>query len=189
MAVRSIAAGYAAAGVMALAYAAMACAGAGCRVTGSSTPATDGGVVRAGAAPGPSQVELTWRLFETQHALDSNGEDTATAVFELLANGGTPSRVALGRRASLGCMARDTPEDPAVVASLECHAHAHGEYVRVLRPTPGQLRVEAYGQDEAYPDQEPPRTALRAATVEIPADAEIVLDHEVSTVPDEVRPR
>ena len=189
MAVRSIALGRAAASVTVVACVAMAFAIAGCPAPASSAPVVDGGVVRSDAALAPSQVELTWRLFETEHALDSNGDDTATAVFELLANGGTPSRVALGRRPSLGCMMHDAAEDPAVVASLECHAHAHGEYVRVLRPTPGQLRVEAYGQDEARPDRDLPRSALRTAIVEIPTGAEIVVDHEVSTVPDEVRPR
>ncbi|HEX4445094.1 MAG TPA: hypothetical protein VH044_00095 [Polyangiaceae bacterium] len=135
------------------------------------------------------QVQLTWRLFETDHALDANGEDTASAVFELLVNGGTPSRVALGRRRSLGCIARDTPEEPSRVATLECHAHAHGEYVHVVRLAPGELRIEAFGQDEALLDHEPPRTAVQTATVKIPLDAEVVADPTIAIVPDEVRPK
>jgi hypothetical protein len=71
------------------------------------------------------------------------------------------------------------------VASLDCHAFAHGEYARVRRPSPGVLRVEAFGQDDALSGPEPPRTATRAVTVTIPADAEIVLEHDVMTIPDE----
>jgi hypothetical protein len=136
---------------------------------------------------------LTWRLFEVTHALDRNGEDTETAVFELLANGGAPARVALGRRASLGCVAGDPSADGSVVAgvvaSLDCYYNAHGEYVVVERRGPTELRVEAFGQDEAYPGDEPPRTQVQTAVVQIPRDAVIVVDPEVARVPDEARPR
>jgi hypothetical protein len=147
------------------------------------------GIAPAEAAPGPvpahPQVQLTWRLFETTHALDENGQDRASAVFELLINGGTPARIELGRRPSFGCVVHDATDDPSVVASLDCYAFAHGEYARVERPSPGAMRVEAFGQDEALPGLEPPRTAPKAATVTIPADAEIVVEHDVMTVPDE----
>ena len=142
----------------------------------------------ASDAAGHPQVQLTWRLFETTHALDAHGQDRASAVFELLVNGGTPARVALGRRASFGCAAHDATrgaDEPSVVASLDCYAFAHGEYVRVLRPGAGELRVEAFGQDEALPGHEPPRTDARVVTVSIPADAEISVEPGVLTVPDE----
>jgi hypothetical protein len=139
-----------------------------------------------GSAPVHPQVQLTWRLFETTHALDENGQDRASAVFELLVNGGIPARIELGRRPSFGCAVHDATDDPSIVASLDCYAFAHGEYARVQRPSPGTLQVEAFGQDEALPGLDPPRRAAKAATVTIPADAEIVVEHGVMTIPDEV---
>ena len=136
-------------------------------------------------AAGHPQVQLTWRLFETTHALDENGRDRASAVFELVINGGTPARIELGRRPSFGCAVHDATDDPSVVASLDCHAFAHGEYARVRRPSPGALRVEAFGLDDARSGLEPPRTATKAVTATIPADAEIVVEHDVMTIPDE----
>ena len=141
-----------------------------------------------GSPPGHPQAQLTWRLFETTHSLDPSGQPRESAVFELLVNGGTPARVALGRRASLGCAvhdATDGTDGPSVVTALDCYAYAHGEYARVLRSSPGELRVEAFGQDEALPDHEPPRTGVRAATVKIQADAEIVVEPTLARVPDE----
>jgi hypothetical protein len=138
--------------------------------------------------PAHPQAQLTWRLFETTHSLDPSGQPRESAVFELLVNGGTPARVALGRRASLGCVVHDATEGtdgPSVVTALDCYAYAHGEYARVLRSSPGELRVEAFGQDEALPDHEPPRTGMRAATVKIQADAEIVVEPTLARVPDE----
>ena len=164
----------------------------------SSVPSEEASVESSAAAqaspPAPSspaghpQVQLTWRLFETTHSLDARGQDRPSAVFELLVNGGTPARVALGRRASFGCAAHDATrgeDEPSVVASLDCYAFAHGEYVRVLRPRAGELRVEAFGQDQALPGHEPPRTDARVVTVSIPADAEISVEPGVLTVPDE----
>src|SRR5277367_6326139 len=169
----------------------LAAAVAGCRTAAiRGTP-----VLEAGSSPtapeapaGRPQVQLTWRLFETTHSLDANGQARESAVFELPVNGGTPARVALGRRDSLGCTVHDAT-DPApelsVVTRLDCYAFAHGEYARVERPSPGELRVEAFGQDESLPDYEAPRTGVKTATVTVPADAEIVVEPGVLRIPDE----
>jgi hypothetical protein len=141
------------------------------------------------ASAGRPQAQLTWRLFETTRSLDSSGQPRESAVFELLVNGGTPARVALGRRAAMGCAVHEATEGtdgPAVVTTLDCYAYAHGEYARVLRSGADELRVEAFGQDEALPDHEPSRIGVRTATVKIPADAEIVVEPTLLTVPDEV---
>jgi hypothetical protein len=157
----------------------------------------DGAGTEDGSVPGapvPSdargtrpQVQLTWQLFETMRSLDSSGQEQESAVFQLLVNGGTPARVALGRRASLACAVRGATggDAPALVTGLDCHTHADGEHARVERASPGELRVEAFGQDEAHPDHEPPRTGVKSATIRIPADAEIVVEPTLMTVPDE----
>lgn len=144
--------------------------------------------VSPGTASGHPQAQLTWRLFETMHSLDSSGQPRESAVFELLVNGGTPARVALGRRASMGCAVHDATngtDGPSVVTTLDCYANAHGEHARVMRSSPDELRIDAFGQDEPLADQEPRRTGVRTATVKIPADAEIVVDRTLLTVPDE----
>ena len=141
-----------------------------------------------GSPPARPQAQLTWRLFETTHSLDTSGQPRESAVFELIVNGGTPASVELGRRASLGCAVHDATDGrdgPSVVTALDCYAYAHGEYARVLRSSPGELRVEAFGQDEALPDHQPPRTGVRTATVKIQADAEIVVEPTLTRVPDE----
>jgi hypothetical protein len=176
------------------AFVVLAVAAAGCR-PGSTSSRPDGvdvGASDAGASDGARatpQVMLSWRLFETTHALDANGQDRTTAVLELLANGGTPASVSLGRRAAQGCVVSDGSGERSaladVVASLDCYAYAHGEYARVVRSGPRELRVEAFGQDEAFPDHEPTRTSVTSATVRIPEGAEILVDHEVARVPDE----
>jgi hypothetical protein len=135
-----------------------------------------------------AQVQLTWRLFETMHSLDEHGQDRASAVYELLVNGGTPARVSLGRRSAVGCVVHDAADrtgDPASMASLECHAFGHGEYARVQRSSPVSLRVEAFGQDEAPPGSDRPRSSPTIATVTIPADAEVLVEPTLMTVPDE----
>ena len=147
------------------------------------------------ALPAKPVVQLTWRLFETMHSLDSRGQDQESAVFELLVNGGTPARVALGRRASLGCTVRDATdeaggtEEPGIVTNLDCYAYGHGEYAQVRRSGPGTLAVEAFGQDEATPTFEPPRTGVKTVTVNIRENAAIIVEHEVARIPDEVRAR
>ncbi len=173
----------------------LASAVAGCRTTAIQGSA----VLDAGSSPtapeapsGRPQVQLTWRLFETTHSLDANGQARESAVFELLVNGGTPARVALGRRDSLGCRVHDGADQApelSVVTSLDCYAYAHGEYARVQRPNPGELRVEAFGQDESLPDHEPPRTGVKTATVRVPPDAEIVVEPGLLRVPDEASGR
>ena len=169
----------------------LASAVASCRTAATQGTALLDAGSTATAPEGPAgrpQVQLTWRLFETTHSLDANGQARESAVFELLVNGGTPARVALGRRESLGCRVHDGPDQApelSVVTSLDCYAFAHGEYARVQRPSPGELRVEAFGQDESLPDHEPPRTGVKTATVRVPADAEIVVEPGVLRVPDE----
>ncbi len=157
----------------------------GCHSTGPQIAGLEDAAL---VADGHVQVQLTWRLFETMHSLDSEGQDRTSAVFELLVNGGTPSRVALGRRASAGCVVHDgtgAAEDPSVIASLDCHAMAHGESARVQRSSPGELLVEAFGQDEAQLGRETPRMAVKVATVKIPVDADVLVEHGVLTIPDE----
>jgi hypothetical protein len=132
-------------------------------------------------APGRAQVQLTWRLFEIQHELDRNGDDVQSAVFELLVNGGTPPRVALGRRSSFGCAVHDA-DGAGAVSSLECRAGSRGEVARVVRSAPDALRVEAYGQDDARAGI---RTNPRTATVTIPPEAEVVVDPGLARIPDE----
>jgi hypothetical protein len=134
------------------------------------------------SAAGRPQVQLTWRLFEINHELDRNGDDVQSAVFELLVNGGTPPRVALGRRSSVGCAVHDAADGAGAVCSLECRAGSHGELARVVRSAPGELRVEAYGQDDA---QVGIRTDPRTATVKIPAEADVVVDPGLARIPDE----
>ena len=127
-------------------------------------------------------MQLTWRLFEINHELDRNGDDVQSAVFELLVNGGTPPRVALGRRSSAGCAVHDDADGAGAVSSLECRAGSHGEVARVVRSGPGALRVEAYGQDDADAGV---RTNPRTASVTIPGDAEVVVDPGLARIPDE----
>jgi hypothetical protein len=136
----------------------------------------------SGTDAGRPQVQLTWRLFEIQHELDRNGDDVQSAIFELLVSGGTPPRVALGRRSSAGCAVHDAAEGPGTVSSLECRAGSHAEVARVVRSAPGALRVEAYGQDDADAGT---RASPRTATVTIPADAEVVVDPGLARIPDE----
>jgi hypothetical protein len=88
----------------------------------------------------------------------------------------------------MGCAvhdATDGTDGPSVVTTLDCSAHAHGEYARVTRSSPDELRIDAFGQDEALADHETPPIGVRTATVKIPVDAELVVDRTLLTVPDE----
>jgi hypothetical protein len=71
--------------------------------------------------------------------------------------------------------------DAGVLSSIQSYLEAHGEYASLVRATPGELRVEVYGQDEVLPGYEPPRTNVVHAVVRVPADAEVVVDEEVAT--------
>jgi hypothetical protein len=150
--------------------------------------AGDGPASAPAAQPRP-QVQLTWRLFETRRWLDGKGQEHQSSIFELLVEGGAPSHVQLGRRESSGCVVRDTTASASSLAGLDCYAHAHGEHATVERPRPGELRVEAFGQDEAYPDYARPRANLQAAIIRVPADSDIVVDEELATVPADAPPR
>jgi hypothetical protein len=143
-------------------------------------------------APRP-QVQLTWRLFETLRWLDGDGQEHQSSIFELLIEGGQPSRVELGRRESFGCVVRDAIDRPPYLAGLECHSGAHGEFANVSRPSPGELRIEAFGQDEGSADHEPPRAPSRTsptvATVRIPIGSDVTVDRELARIPDDAPPR
>src|ERR1019366_7342864 len=85
---------------------------AACRAA-PSPGSVDSGAPAAWAAAAPAerdgarpQVELTWRLFETQRWLEGHDKHES-AVIELLVNGGEPARLDLGRRDSVGCVVRD----------------------------------------------------------------------------------
>ena len=148
-----------------------------------------GSVTLASAAAPVAQVQLAWRLVETRRWLDGQGEEHQSSIFELLVVGGTPSHVQLGRRESFGCAVSDTSEAPPSLTGLACYSHAHGEYANAERPRAGELRIEAFGQDEAYPDHEPPRTNVQTATVRIPVESDVVIDQEVITLPSDAPPR
>ncbi len=129
-----------------------------------------------------SQVQLTWRLFETLHWLDSDGPHQS-AIFELLVNGGTPSRVQLGRRDSSGCAVRERIDGAAALASLGC-SFARAD---VLLAT-GELRVEAFDLDAAHPEREPARRNVQTAIVRVPVDADVTVSRELARIPDEAVP-
>lgn len=155
-------------------------------------PRTSAGPLEGAASATPDErprVQLTWRLFETQRWLDHNGTEHQSSIFELLIQGGTPSHIQLGRRESFGCALKDTTGDSSSVTDLDCYANAHGEYASVTRPSAGELRVEAFGQDEAFPDHVPPRTNVRLVTVQIPSESEIVIEQELAIVPAELPAR
>jgi hypothetical protein len=134
-------------------------------------------------AAGPPQVQLTWRLFEIQHEI-RNGNDVQSAVFELLVNGGSPSRIALGRRSSFGCVVREGG-GAGPLTRLECRAGGRDDVAVVVRAGPDELRAEAYEQDHAHPDDRAARTHPASATIAIPAGADVVVDPGLSRIPDE----
>ena len=130
--------------------------------------------------PGPPaepSVVLHWRETGRRELRDARGNDRWTVELELVVQGGTPSRVRLGRRLAYGFT--PTPPEPGDVAFVQSYIDAHGEYATVRRAGPGRLRVEAYGQDEALPDHVPPTTNVRTAIVRIPADAGVAVDETV----------
>jgi hypothetical protein len=121
---------------------------------------------------------------DRKESVDPSGNRRATVLLELLVDGGEPARVSLGRRAAWGFT--PSPEKDGEIAGVASYTDAHGEYAEVTRPRPGELHVECYGQDEAYPDYAPPRTNVRTARVRIPADASIAVDE---TIVDDTAPR
>lgn len=144
-----------------------------------SSPAST--AVEAATAPtaapvSPAVVRLRWRETDRRETRDRSGEH-ASVKLELLVEGGSPPRVDLGRRHAYGFHA-SMPEK-GVLAGVESYIDAHGESARVTRPRPTELRVEAYGQDEAFPDHVPPKTDVRRITVRVPADAGVEVVDEV----------
>ena len=129
-----------------------------------------------------AQVEVTWRLFETLHWLDGQGPHES-AIFELLVDGGTPSRVQLGRRDSSGCVVRGV-DGAGALPGLSC-SFAGAE---VLRAPGGQLRVEAFDLDAAHPDRQPARRNPETAIVRVPADADVTVSRGLARIPDEAVP-
>jgi hypothetical protein len=158
---------------------------AACRPTSGAGPSIGDASVAPFAAEGEgSQVELTWRLFETLHWLDGE-RPRQSAIFELLVDGGTPSRVQLGRRDSSGCVVRDAVDGGPDLATLGCSF----AYARVLRVSAGELRIEAFDLDAAHPDDgEPARRNLQTATVRIPVNADVRVSGELARIPDEAVP-
>jgi hypothetical protein len=158
---------------------------AACRPTGDARPpGGDASVAPFAADREGSQVELTWRLFETLHWLDGE-RPRQSAIFELLVDGGTPSRVQLGRRDSSGCVVRDAVVGGPDLATLGCSF----AYARVLRVSAGELRIEAFDLDAAHPDDgEPARRNRQTATVRIPVDADVSASSELARIPDEAVP-
>jgi hypothetical protein len=129
------------------------------------------------------QVQLTWRLFETQHWLDGDGPHQS-AIFELLVDGGTPSRVQLGRRDSSGCVVHDEIDGGSTLVSLSCSFAG----AVVLRASDGELRVDAFDEDAAQPDREPVRRRTQTVRVRIPVDADVAASRELARIPDEAVP-
>jgi hypothetical protein len=129
-----------------------------------------------------AQVQVTWRLFETLHWLDGQGPHES-AIFELLVDGGTPSRVQLGRRDSSGCVVRGGL-DGAALPGLHC-SFAGADLLRVAG---GELRVDAFDLDTAHPDRQQARRNAATATVRVPADADLTVSRELARIPDEAVP-
>jgi hypothetical protein len=127
------------------------------------------------------EVQLTWRLFETQRWLEGTGR-RESAIVELLINGGDPARVDLGRRDSAGCAVRGATATAITV--LEC-PNARAE---VSRAGDLELRVVAgeQGPPGATPGHsDPTLTREQTAIVRVPPGAEVVVDPELSRIPDE----
>jgi hypothetical protein len=165
---------------------ALACAGA-CRPLPGGASAT-GDDASSTVAPadrdGPrSQVQVTWRLFETLHWLDGQGPHES-AIFELLVDGGTPARVQLGRRDSSGCVVRGGVEGAATLPGLHC-SFAGAD---VRRAAGGELRVEAFDLHATRPDRPLARRNGETATVHVPADADVTVSRELARIPDEAVP-
>jgi hypothetical protein len=105
------------------------------------------------------------------------GEERWSVELELEVQGGTPARVPLGRRHAAGFT--PMPPEAGKIAFVESYIDAHGEYAEVTRPRPGELIVEAFGQDEGLYQYVPPRTNVRRAVVRIPADAGVEVAQSV----------
>jgi hypothetical protein len=121
---------------------------------------------------------LHWHQLRRRETRTPSGEARYSVELELLVEGGAPARVPLGRRRAYGFT--PMPPEAGQVASVQSYVDAHGEYAEVARPHPGELSVEAYGQDEGLPGYSPPRTEVRRAVVRIPADAGVLVGDGVA---------
>jgi hypothetical protein len=137
----------------------------------------DAGAIPEAAPVASPLVVLRWREVERRARRDARGNEHWSVELELLVQGGTPSRVRLGRRLAYGF--NPMPPEGTQIASVQSYMDAHGEYAAVTRPRPAELRVEAHGQDEALPGYDPPLTEVRKVTVRIPADAGVTVDETV----------
>jgi hypothetical protein len=165
---------------------------AACRPAPTAAAAEDAGpapeIERDGGRP---RVELTWRLFETRRWLEGPSR-RESAVVELLVNGGTPSRIDLGRRDTAGCAVHDASgsavddDRAAVLTSLDC-ASSRAQVSRPRAPSgdPRELRVVAGDRAPPTSGADSAWTGERMATVRVPAAAEIAVDRELARIPDE----
>lgn len=147
----------------------------------TSSATGDTSIPEAGAPDATTQavVRLRFRTSHLETTHDKAGNERGSVELELLVDGGTPPRVPLGRRHAYGFS--PVPTSTGELATVQSYIEAHGEYARVTRPRPSELRVEAFGQDEAFPDHIPPLTNVRRATVRIPADARVEVEEAVDS--------
>jgi len=157
-----------------------------CHAAPGTRAVDDAGALGAiDADAGRPRVQLTWRLFETQRWLEGH-DRRESAVIELLVNGGVPARVDLGRRDTAGCAIRhegsSTADDPvAALTAVDCTSAR----AQVFRSEPGELRVVAGDRSSANAVGVPSWIHERAATVHVPAGAEVTVDGDLSRIPDE----
>jgi hypothetical protein len=137
----------------------------------------EAGATAEAGSPAALAILLHWRESGRRATRDASGNEHWSVELELLVQGGIPSSVRLGRRRAYGFT--PMPADPDALASVQSYIDAHGEYATVKRGRAGELRVEAYGQDEAFPEHVPPTTNVRTAVVRIPADAGVEVEETV----------
>jgi hypothetical protein len=172
---------------------------AGCRppaaapVTGApiteASSAPPAPIVLAPVAPAPPPaaeparpvVRLRWQTSGYREKTDAHGAVHYSVALDLVVDGGVPGHVSLGRRAAAGFTCLVPQDDAGVLAHAESYIEAHGEYADVTRPSPGELHVDAFGQDEALPGWTPPVTNRVHAVVRIPEDADVVFEENAGT--------
>lgn len=127
-------------------------------------------------------VRVHWRTSGHRERTDRNGSPQGSVVLDLFVDGGTPSHVSCGRRNLASGFSVD-PSQASLVSAVFSYQSAHGEYGEVSRTSKGVLHVVCYGQDEALPGNNPPKTAVVTADVRIPPGAVVDVAGEVEDVP------